>query len=36
MNKDYIDKFNRYLDKSMMMDSNSYDILKISDRILNR
>ena len=35
INHDLIDKFNVYLDKSMMMDSNSYDILKVSDRILN-
>lgn len=36
MSDDHKDKFNRYLDKSMMMDSNSYDILKVSDKLVNK
>ena len=36
MSKDHIEKYNRYVDKSMMMDSDSYDILKLNDKLFNK
>lgn len=33
LTKDQIDKYNRYVDKSMMMDTNTYDILKINEKL---
>ena len=36
MSKDHIEKYNRYVDKSMMMDSESYDILKLNDKLLGK
>ena len=35
LNDELKDKYNRYLDRSMMMDSSSYDLLKTSDRLIN-
>ena len=34
LTKDQIEKYNRYVDKSMMMDTNTYDILKLNQRLL--
>jgi hypothetical protein len=33
--EDLKEKYNRYLDRSLMMDSTSYELLKISDKIVN-
>jgi hypothetical protein len=33
--EDLKDKYNRYLDRSLMMDSTSYELLKVSDKIIN-
>ncbi len=35
LNDELKDKYNRYIDRSMMMDSSSYDLLKASDKIVN-
>ena len=36
LTNDQIDKYNRYLDKSMMMDTNTYDILKLNERLVKK
>jgi hypothetical protein len=36
LNNDLKDKYNRYLDRSLMMDSTSYELLKLSDRLVNK
>lgn len=36
LNDDLKDKYNRYVDRSMMMDSTSYELLKITDKIVNK
>ena len=36
LTKDQIDKYNRYLDKSMMMDTNTYDILKVNEKLFKK
>ena len=33
LNDELKDKYNRYLDRSLMMDSSSYELLKVSDKI---
>ena len=35
LNDELKDKYNRYLDRSLMMDSSSYELLKVSDKIVN-
>lgn len=34
LSDDQIQKYNRYLDKSMMMDTNTYDILKLNEKLI--
>lgn len=36
LTKDQIEKYNRYVDKSMMMDTNTYDILKLNTKLLSK
>lgn len=36
LNKDLKEKYNRYLDKCQMMDSTSYEILKLNDKLIER
>ena len=36
LNKDLKEKYNRYLDKCQMMDSTSYEILKLNEKLINR
>jgi hypothetical protein len=33
--EDLKEKYNRYVDRSLMMDSTSYELLKLSDKIVN-
>ena len=35
LNGELKEKYNRYLDRSLMMDSSSYELLKLSDKIVN-
>lgn len=34
LSDEQIQKYNRYLDKSMMMDTNTYDILKLNEKLI--
>ena len=34
LSNEQIQKYNRYLDKSMMMDTNTYDILKLNEKLI--
>lgn len=36
LTKEQKEKYNRYVDKSMMMDTNTYDILQLNDKLLQR
>ena len=35
-NKELKEKYNRYVDKSMMLDSTTYELLKLNDKIINK